>query len=259
MLQKSNEKPQIQFWRNSTRENCHFLRRIQSIYRRFKWKMSFKQMSTCRKNTVCAFVWTSCTFCLLMHSSVDIHWSHVTTTPMYTTKSIQNMQTLNNGVKQRLYVGIWKYCDIELQTNKILGCFKTAELFGGVMSEKEIVIPEWLMLCWVFMFCGLVINLMSVFNLLYSIYTNSRQRLWQFLIQGFVTFFSLGVVILYSFKNSDYNNPQTADGGSDSNISFEQHQHFEVSERFALNFYLVLLAGCISMANLIKLTLNLKK
>ena len=256
MFQDSNEQPQIQFQRNS-KKNCHFLRRSRSIYRRFRSKMSLKQMSSCRKNTLCAFVWTSCTFCLLMHSSVDIHWSHVTTTPISTTKSIQNLQT-SNDVQQFFYIGIWKYCDIELQTNKILGCFKTAELFGGVMTgTREIVIPEWLMLCWVFMFCGLIINFMSVFNLLYSIYTNSRQRLWQLLIQGFVTFFSLGVVILYSSKNADYNSLQ-AFGETVSSITFDQPKHFAVSERYALNFYLVLLAGCISMANLIKLTLNLR-
>ena len=237
---------------------------------RLKRRMSpFKQISPTRQNAVCNFVISSCVFSLLMHSSVGVNWSRFVLHQSAATNvdgvvwKHQNEASASNAintlsetksVERRILFGIWKYCETD-DVGLIIGCDRSSYLLG-VPKHKNLLMPDWLILSWVFIFGALVISIMAVVTAFAAIFAHTVENLfWSVIFHGFVTFFTLSMMIMYIFKEMDFRNILEDDDGAvigKSEILLAFTEHYETE------FYLVLLAGILSFLHLLKTFLRIK-
>ena len=227
---------------------------LRSPFIRLKWKMSLKQVSPTRQNAVCNFVWSSCIFSLLMHSSVGVNWSililHQTTQNQDKPQSAIT-DTAVTTTKRTLSFGIWKYCETDV-TGAVIGCDKLGNLLG-VPKQRYTLMPDWLILSWVFIFGALVISIMAVVTAFSAIFVNALVNLfWCIIFYGFVTFFTFSLIILYIFKEIDSQKLANVDDGGDVSVEVT------FTERYGKEFYFVLLAGVMSFTHLTRTCLRIK-
>ena len=225
--------------------------------------MSFKQISPTRQNAVCNFVISSCVFSLLMHSSVGVNWSKFVlhrsaTTATRGVDGIHQSETSSDVISvisearsdRRISFGIWKYCETD-EEGLTIGCDRSSNLLG-VPKHKNLLMPDWLILSWVFIFGALVISIMAVVSSFAAIFSNTIENLfWSVIFQGFVTFFTFSMVILYIFKEIDFHNILEDDGGDGEGL-------LTLIEHYGKEFYFVLLAGVLSFLHLIRTSLRIK-
>lgn len=236
---------------------------LRSPVTRLKGKMSIKQISPARQNAVCNFVMSSCIFSLLMHSSVGVNWSRFTLYRSASTTdgglyqnhqkvAINDITNINSGSEagrngKRIIFGIWKYCETD-DTGFIIGCDRSSYLLG-VPKFKNLLMPDWLILSWVFIFGALVLSIMAVVTAFAAIFTNTIENLfWSLIFHGFVTFFTFSMIILYIFKEIDFQN--ISEDGGEGLWTFTEH--------YGKEFYLVSMGGVLSFLHFIRTALSIK-